>query len=171
MADSLDVGFNPVPAAERVARWHAIVKSRLIILTLLAIASVALWFFRRSWLSEFSWLLGFMAVASVIWIAAAWLLWYVSKKDLKALEEGIALSLTYQGVALRGQQIAWEEVTRVVARSGGPWRSPLLIVEHRNLPSLSLPLDYLDRSPGELDNAIRAFTRGRLGLDLSGIGV
>ena len=171
MADGLDVGFNPVPAAERVARWHAIVKSRLIILALLALGSIALWSLRRSWLSEFSWLISFMVAASLIWIVAAWVLWYVSKKDLKALGEGVALSLTYQSVSLRGQQIAWEDVTRVAARSGGPWRSPLLVVECQNAPSVSLPLDYLDRTPGELDNAIRAFSRGRVGVDLSGVGV
>lgn len=171
MNEELRVGFNPVPAAERVARWDAIVRSRLITLGIVAAGAVALWFFKRSWLVSFWYIAAFVVAAAVVWIVGALVLGMMARKDLAALDEGTAMVISRQGVSLRGTDIPWADVTAIKTRSQGPWRSPNLLVQRTTGGSFALPLEYLDRSGGELDNAVRAYSNGRYGVDLSGAGI
>lgn len=171
MNEELHVGFNPVPAAERVARWDAIVRSRLITLAIVAAGAVALWFFKRSWLQQFWYLALLVVVAAVVWIIGALVLGGMARKDLAGLDDGAAMVISRTGVQVRGTDIPWADVTAIRTRAGMPGRSPGLLVQRTTGGSFALPLDYLDRSGGELDNAVRAYSNGRFGVDLSGTGV
>lgn len=170
MNEALQVGFNPVPAAERVARWSAIIHSRLIQLGVVGAILVALWFLKRSWLETFWYLALITIVLGVAWILGATALWWLAKRDLAALPEGPAMTIGRDGVTARGEHTPWSDVTALRTRAQGPWRSPLLLVERRTGAPVRLPLDYLDRTGGELDNAVRAYSQGRLGVDLTGAG-
>lgn len=171
MNEALQVGFNPVPAAERVARWHAMIRARLIALGLVAAAAVALWFLRRDWLGEFWYLVAVAVVVTVGWIIGAAVLWFLAKRDVVRLGEGVALVLDRRGIAVRETQVPWERLKAFTTKATSPWRSTLLVVESLDGERLLLPLDYLDRTPGELDNAARAYSAGRFGLDMAGVGV
>ena len=67
--------------------------------------------------------------------------------------------------------VPWEQVAAVVGRGRSLGRGPSLVVTRHDGPAWSVPLSFLDAQAGTIDNAIRVFSGGRKGLDISGLSL
>lgn len=166
--DEFVVSFNPVPAAERVARWHGRLRTQLIMLVVLAVlgfGAMAILGPDTIPLTSVIIIVSLTLVAAVVDIVMI----NVAKRDLTALGEGAALVVDRFGIQVRDVRLGWAEVAGWSTKNS-PWRSPQLVVRRLDGTSLALPLDYLDHRVADIDGAVRAFSGGRQGVDLSGLG-
>lgn len=172
MSDGLQIHHNPVPAAERVARWHGVVRSRMIMLAISVALSVAIYLWQRQNVNGLGLvLLVLWNLVPLVWLVVGIVYGQVAKRDLAAVGEGRALRISREGVTTERLDLPWSDVAGLTAKTRGPGRSPLLVVSATDGRTDAVALDYLDVLPSQIDDAVRAFTSGRLGLDLSATGV
>ena len=97
MADELVIGYNPMPATQRVAHFRAMIRSRLIWFALAVVICVAIYVWQRQHLDGLSTValfvmgLGFSAV----WVGSAVVGHLAAKRSLDSIGEASS-SITHQ---------------------------------------------------------------------------
>ncbi|HEX2856671.1 MAG TPA: hypothetical protein VHO26_04200 [Propionibacteriaceae bacterium] len=173
MTDEFRVAYNPVPTAGRVAELSARLK-RSVLNGLLSLAFwLVVFFWQRDRSPGVAW--GILVVGLLVSLAlfagtaAAWVL---ARRDLAGVGTGDAMVVDREGITgipAGGEpvRIPWEEVAGVLGRGRSLGRGPNLVVTRHDGPAWSVPLSFLDAQAGTIDNAIRVFSGGRKGVDLS----
>lgn len=94
-----------------------------------------------------------------------------ASREARRIIPGWVLEINPGGLVLasrpEGEAIAWERVRSVHVRSAIRVPGPRLVVEWDEDSSWRVPLVEVDFRPQDLDSALRAFSRGRFGLDLT----
>ena len=93
-----------------------------------------------------------------------------AKQDLASLGQGVALYIDGTGVEfVHPEQVraCWAEITALKI-SGRSWGAgPRLRLEVSGQEVTSIPISFLDATPGAIDSAARARSMGRIGVDAS----
>ncbi len=171
MADELVIGYNPMPATQRVAHYRALVRSRLIWFGIAIAICIGIYVWQRANLDGVSTValfvmgLGFSAV----WVVIAFLGLAAAKRSLDSIGQGTAVTVDRLGIDVTGQRTEWAQVARVTTARGRLGVGPDLVVTDAAGSSHTVPLSYLDTLPGTLDSAIRAYSAGQHWLDTSGL--
>ncbi|MDR1512810.1 MAG: hypothetical protein LBS56_04900 [Propionibacteriaceae bacterium] len=169
-ADEVVVQYNPVPAAERVAHYSGLVRTRIIWLGVGALICLGIWALQREQLDRGSTLalFGVGVGYSFVWLAMGLVGFVRARRVLHSIGQGVALRIARWGIDIHGATVPWGAVRAVRAH-----RRPLsafgpdLIVEAATGERRSLPWLYLDTLPGTVDAAVQAYTGGARSLDVS----
>ena len=173
MAQELVVGYNPLPAAERVAHYQGLVRSRLIWLGIGVVLLLALWFWLRDQLDvvQTIWMFVIGLAFSGIWLVLAIVLYLSARRGMDRINaiQGYAIRVDPQGIEVAGKTVAWPDVAGIatVRTLGG---QPRLTLRDTAGSTTSVPITFLDTLPGTLDSAIRAYSRGTQWIDTSKLG-
>ncbi len=174
MASELVVAYNPMPAAERVAHYQGVLRSRLIWLGVGVVVLLGIWFWQRQVLTTVQTVLLFVLGLSFsgVWAIIAAVLYGKAKRQLAEVNriEGSAMRIDGQGITVSDRLIAWPQVGKISTARGALGAGPVLTISDLSGSSQTVPLAHLDALPGTIDNAIRAFSGGRHWLDTSGLG-
>ncbi|MDR1213575.1 MAG: hypothetical protein LBK54_05745 [Propionibacteriaceae bacterium] len=170
MSEELTVGFNPMPAAERVAYYSGLVRSRLIWLIVAVAICGVIWAWQQLDLARGLQLLMIGLAYSAIWLVAALAGLINSRRLLKSIGQGIAVRVGHWGIDLLGGVLPWADVTKVSTTRGRFGSGPRLDVHSASGEVRRLPFMYLDTMPGTIDAAVRAYSRGTRWLDTSRLG-
>ncbi|MDR1808130.1 MAG: hypothetical protein LBR33_09505 [Propionibacteriaceae bacterium] len=168
-ADEVRIHYNPMPAAERVAHYTGLVRTRLLWLGVAAAICLGFWFISRAQLDRATTIALFAAGVgySVVWLVMAVVGLVRSRRILRSIGQGIAVRIGRWGIDIHGAAVPWTAVTAVRARrhrfSG---YGPDLAVE-TTAGTKSLPWLFLDTLPGTVDAAVQAYTAGARRLDIS----
>jgi hypothetical protein len=173
MAQELVVGYNPLPAAERVAHYQGLVRSRLIWLGIGVVLLLAMWFWLRDQLDTVQtiWMFVIGLAFSGIWLVLAIVLYLSARRQMDKINaiQGYAIRVDPQGIEVAGKTVAWPDVAGIatVRTLGG---QPRLTLRDTAGSATSVPITFLDTLPGTLDSAIRAYSRGTQWIDTSKLG-
>ena len=177
MTDEFRVAYNPVPTAARVAALSARLKRSV----LNGVLSLAFWvvvfWWQRDRSPGLAWgILGLGLVVSLALFAGTAAAWLVARRDLAGVGTGDAIVIdadAITGIRPGGGavRIPWEQVSAVVGRGRSLGRGPDLVIARHDGPAWSVPLSFLDAQAGTIDNAIRVFSGGRKGIDLSDLSL
>ncbi len=174
MAQELVVGYNPLPAAERVAHYQGLVRSRLIWLGIGVVLLLGLWFWLRDQLDvvQTIWLYVIGLAFSGIWLVMAVVLYVGARRALDRINaaKGYAVRVDPQGIEVAGKRVAWPDVAGIATVRGPLRASARLTLRDSTGASVSVPITFLDTLPGTLDSAIRAYSRGSQWIDTSKLG-
>jgi hypothetical protein len=174
MAQELVVGYNPLPAAERVAHYQGLVRSRLIWLGIGVVLLLLLWFWMRDQLdaAQTIWMFVIGLAFSGIWLVLAIVLYFSAKRGLDRINatQGYAIRVDPQGIEVAGKTVAWPEVAAIATVRRGLRGQPQLTLRDTAGVTSSVPITFLDTLPGTLDSAIRAYSRGSQWIDTSKLG-
>lgn len=165
------MGFSPVRAAERVARWHGKLRTQLLLVALAVICAlgVAMWRgFRLPLMGAV--LLVILVVVPLAFAIGDAVMLAIAKRDLASVGEGDALVVGRSGVTARDVTAPWASIRRLSTRPGGVLRSSLLVVETEQ-GATTLPLDFVDRPLAEIDHAVRQASSGRVAVEISPLEV
>jgi hypothetical protein len=174
MAQELVVGYNPLPAAERVAHYQGLVRSRLIWLGIGVGLLLLLWLWLRDQLdtAQTVWMFVLGLAFSGIWLVIAIVLYFGAKRGLDRINaaQGYAIRVDPQGIEVAGKTVAWPEVAAIATVRRGLRGQPQLTLRDTAGVTSSVPITFLDTLPGTLDSAIRAYSRGSQWIDTSKLG-
>jgi hypothetical protein len=174
MAQELVVGYNPLPAAERVAHYQGLVRSRLIWLGIGVVLLLGLWFWLRDQLDvvQTIWLYVIGLAFSGIWLVMAVILYVGARRALDRINatKGYAVRVDTQGIEVAGKQVAWPDVASIATVRPPLGGSARLMLRDSAGAAVSVPITFLDTLPGTLDSAIRAYSRGTQWIDTSKLG-
>lgn len=171
MPDELVIGYNPMPATQRVAHFRALIRSRLLWFGLAIVICVAIYVWQRENLDAVSTValfvmgLGFSAV----WVVVALVRYLAAKRSLDSIGQGTAVTVDRGGIEVSGARTDWAQVAKVGTSRGRLGLGPDLVVTDVAGTTRTVPLSYLDTLPGTLDSAIRAYSAGRQWLDTTGL--
>lgn len=167
MLQKLEIHHSTTRAAERVARWHNVVRSRLAMLVLLIILSGSIYFWQRQKINGLGIIMLFLVCAvALVWFVIAIVWNSIAKRDLATVGEGVALTLDPVGVKVSDWVKPWHEIAHLKTRSRGLGRSPELLITAVDGQYRTLYLQHLDVMPSQIDDAVRAWTNGRIHLEL-----
>ncbi len=174
MEAELVVGYNPLPAAERVAHYRQAVRSRLVWLLVGLVVVMVIYVWQRDVLDAVATALLFVVGLgfAVAWLALSTVQWWLARRQLSRVNtvQGVALRISVEGIEIADRQLPWESIARVHTAKGPPGAGVQLAVTDSEGQTSTVPLTYLDSMPGTLDSAVRAYSGGRRWLDTSGLG-
>lgn len=174
MAQELVVGYNPLPAAERVAHYQGLVRSRLMWLGIGVVLLLGLWFWLRDQLDvvQTIWLYVIGLAFSGLWLVIAVVLYVRARRALDRINatQGYAVRVDTQGIEVAGKRVAWPDVSTIATVRGPLGGYARLLLRDSAGASVSVPITFLDTLPGTLDSAIRAYSRGTQWIDTSKLG-
>lgn len=166
---SYPVLTNPEPAVVRWRMFRSRAISRAVSIGVSLLIWGAIWYFTRDALwPGFWWFFGFSVGLSSVLLVWALTFTFMAKRELRALHEGLALGLGQDGIFLDGP-VPWEAIRAFVVKPGRFQGSAKLVVVSKAGTWRTLPLQWLDRTPSGLDNAVRALSGNRLAIDLDPI--
>ncbi|WP_203568181.1 hypothetical protein [Aestuariimicrobium ganziense] len=166
------VGHSTVSSAGRVARSQAMLKRTFFSLALfLGIVVVLQFVSDQGWTARS--ILVSLIPGLVIW--AAFLVWRLvslrsARADLARVGSGEAFRIDHAGIHLAdsGQVVGWGQISELKAEGSLRGAGPLLVLDHAG-GRYQVPLSFLDTLPGTIDSALRAYSGGRRGLNLSNL--
>lgn len=171
MQDALIVGFSPVAAAHQVAALRSGLRRRLISGVIsLAIWGALLWWQQNLFGDKWWWWLVISAAITIAIVVVMVVRLVLANRRLGRIGQGEAFRIGREGLLVdpaAPRLLAWNDITAVKAAGGSADAGAKLVVEHGNGPSYEVPLMCLDTMPGTLDGALRAYSAGRKGLDVS----
>ncbi|MDR0959752.1 MAG: hypothetical protein LBM23_05260 [Propionibacteriaceae bacterium] len=172
MPQQLLVGYVSMPAAERVAYYSGLVRSRLIWLGVGVIICLLILVWQWSSMTTGYRIALFIAGLgySLIWLVIALVGWSSAKAHLRNIGQGIALTVGQRGVWINQKTIPWDEIAAISIRRARAAAGPVLVVATTAGEKESMPFLYLDVVPATIDSAIRAYSHNTRSLDLSKIG-
>lgn len=172
------VGYTPVPAAGRVAQAESLMRRALLSVVIYMVLAVVMWIFLREQLGLRAFLLGGVPAAVIVLGFVVWrfLALRSARSALGRVPAGEALRIDHRGVHVDGTAdgsrtpatFAWSSISDIRAGGKRTGAGPDLVIEHPG-GQWSVPLSWLDTLPGTIDSAVRAYSGGRRGLDLSGM--
>lgn len=165
--------YDPMPAQQRVQRWRRMVRSRLISLVLSVVLMGILFVWQRQQLMTHP-VPTFIVYALVLLSAVGWLVgtliaYRLARRAAAGVGEGVAIHIDRVGLEFAGRRLAWGQVGGL-ATVKGRWPSgPLLQLTRSDGAAVAVPLEQLAVLPASLDGAVRAFSGGRFGVDLTAL--
>lgn len=168
------VNYTPVAMAQRAAKFRAKGRARLISLVIQVLITVALYFwFKPATDDWFFWLLVAGLAYSVLLVVVSFVKMVRSRTATSRVENRPALKVNPAGLVLAtsaaGEVVSWEELTSLKGVNKYFNPGPRLAFQWGDGRKWSVPIILLDALPGTIDQAIRAYSRGRFGLDLSAV--
>jgi hypothetical protein len=172
LAGEVHIRYNPVPAAERVAHYRALIRTRLFWLAIAVGCCAAFWlFYARSFGLSKGHIAALWASGcgfSVVWLAMALVGYLRSRRVLARMGQGLAVRIGRWGVDLHGVALGWQDIAQVAARRHRlAAAGPDLVVRTTRGETYKLPWLFLDTLPGTVDAAVQAYTSGVHRLDIS----
>lgn len=167
----LVVSYDPGPLTEKVERRRHLIRSRLISLAI-TIALLALIY---AWQREAMQGAGFVIIFAVVlgvslaWLAASIVLFVLAKREMRTIGSGVAIRVGPLGIQVAGLGAPWSQVAAIDTTKGGIDRGPRLRLTLTDGRHAEVPLDQVTVFPATLDSAVRAFSAGRHGVDLSAV--
>lgn len=172
------VGYSSVPAAGRVARAQANLRRSYLSIVIFVVLSVVSWLLLKGTISFGQWLLGGIPALVLVLAFVVWKLLDLraARASLRRVPAGHALQIAHQGITVSAdpsgrtqpQLLDWARLGDIRAAGSKLGAGPDLVIEHPDA-TWTAPLSYLDQLPGTIDSALRAYSGGRRGLDLSGL--
>lgn len=171
----LPIVYDAQVVAARVAgeRGRVILNGVSTGITVAGLAGVLLYvWLARQWVFDdvfgmLTWFLSFSAVIGSM-ILVARLVWLSRlRAELRAVGEGVALVVSAWGIGSAEGDAAWDDIAHVAATRGRIGRGYRLRVERVDGSAFDFPLEGLGILPGTLDAAVRAYSAGRHGVDLT----
>lgn len=176
------VGYSPVRAAGRVARAESLMRRAVLSVAIYLGISAIVWWTTRNQISftQFLWggVIGAVLVLGfIIW---RWVELRSARRSLGRVPAGEAVRIDHRGLHLDGDAepgshdgrvpttFDWSGLKDIRAAGTKVGAGPNMVIEHQE-GAWEVPLSYLDTLPGTIDSAIRAYSGGRRGLDLSGL--
>lgn len=181
------VGYTPVRMANQVASMGVKLRSMVLSTLFSALIWTAIWWWQRAnWGAPWLLLVGYaVSLLGIVWAVIQLV---AARRALRRIPTGEALRLTADGMVthtVQGERVElnWDEARQIgvwghevgagprikvkVARTTQPKR----FWQKASSPAVAweMPLYYLDALPGTIDGAIRAFSQGRHGLDVTGL--
>jgi hypothetical protein len=167
----LVVSYDPGPLTEKVERRRHLIRSRLVSLAI-TIALLALIY---AWQREAMQGAGFVIIFAVVlgislaWLAATIVLFVLAKREMRTIGSGVAIRVGPPGIQVAGLGAPWSQVAAIDTTKGGIDRGPRLRLRLIDGRHAEVPLDQVTVFPATLDTAVRAFSAGRHGVDLSAV--
>lgn len=167
------VSHSPVAMAKRAGGLRAKLLPSWLGLIFSVALSVAWYLWQRPTASDLlTWLLVASVVASAVRVVVNIVMLRRARIATSRIPLGPAFKIEPEGMVLAtcpgGERVAWERITAVHGVdkffSPGP-RFEVLWDGGR----FEVPIIELDAAPSTIDSAMRAYSRGRFGLDLSGV--
>ena len=168
------VGLTPLPTAARVAQKRGALRWRIISTVIsLAILAVLVLTIGRDWSRE--WTIAMV----VLWVgsSAFWLVISVvglqrAKRDLARIHDGVAFYLDPHGIEFvepPHPRVRWDDVSALRLVGGGFGAGPAVALEVDGGRVAAVPLSFLDASASVIDSAVRAYSLGRVHLDVTAL--
>ena len=104
---------------------------------------------------------------SVVWTAVVLVLFLRSRAELRRVPPGVAVRMGRPGVVVANAFARWPDVTALEVVPGGLGRADRLRLRTAGGATGVVPLDQVVVHPATLDGTARAYSAGRLGVDLS----
>lgn len=138
----------------------------------LAFCVLVLLFWSSDWSPAMKWgLIGVWLGLSLVWLIISIVGFARAKRDLALIEQGPALVISPAGIRLhapRERQLGWHEISSVRVAGMSLGAGPDLVIGGEEELG-RVPLSFLDALPGSIDSALRAYSLGRVSLDLSSL--
>lgn len=168
------VNYTPVAMAQRAANFRAKGRARLVGLAIQILITVGLYFWFEPATSDwFFWLLAAGVVYSLVLVVVPFVKMRRARTATSRVENQPALKVSPAGLLLatrpEGEMVSWEELTSLKGVNKFFCPGPQLAFCWGDGRRWSVPIILLDALPGTIDQAIRAYSRGRFGLDLSAV--
>ena len=173
--DELFVEYTAEPAADRAGRWRRMLILRLVSLGITVVVLVALFLWQREQVVANP--VPYIVVYSLVlligigWAVGTFFGYRRVRRDLTSIPSGLALRVGRSGLELAGQWQAWSDVAAIRSAKGRWPAGPLLEVARTDGSSVATPLEQISVLPATLDTALRAYSAGRQGLDLSSLDI
>lgn len=166
---SYPVLVNPAPAVDRwrIQRRRVVARSISMGISVL-IWAVIWWFNRENLWAGFWWFLGISLGISGGLLGWSIVRMVLARRSVNALHEGLALGLGRDGIFLEGP-VPWSAIRAFLVKPAGMGPSATLVVVSKAGTWRTVPLQLLDQTPAAVDNAVRALSGNRLGIDLAPI--
>jgi hypothetical protein len=167
----LVVAYDPGPVGQKVARRGRLVRSRLISLGITIAVLLLIYVWRREDLQGTGFIIICAVVlgASLIWLLATIVLYFLAKREVSTIGNGIAIRIGPPGIQVSDLAASWPQVAAVDTIKGGLARGPRLHLTLTDGRQSVVPLDQVSVFPATLDSTVRAFSAGRHGVDLSAL--
>lgn len=171
-SEALVVGYNPVHTAGRMARAQTRLRRSLVTVGFIVVLNIVLWFVYGQDQGARVFLLGAIPSAIIVIGLIVWRLIVLrsAREALADVGSGEAFRIDHGGITViqgdKRQPISWDTIREVKAEGSSTGSGPNFVVEHSQ-GRYAVPLSFLDALPGTIDGAMRAYSGGRRGLDLS----
>jgi len=170
--NELIIGYNPMPAAQRVALLARGIRGRLAWVGIALVVCIWIYLWQRNSLTPtmVAWLFGAGLGYSLIWLIMSIIQWGRAKSALSSIAPGVAARIDRQGIWLQGVFLPWPAIAQIVARSRRFSMAPRLQIIGLDGQRYRLDLGELDIMPGTIDASIRTFSGGTHSIDTSKLG-
>jgi hypothetical protein len=167
----LVVTYDPGPVGQKVARRRRLVRSRLVSLSITIAVLLLIYVWRREDLQGAGFIIICVLVlgASLIWLLATIVLYFLAKREVNTIGSGIAIRIGPPGIQVADLAASWPQVAAVDTIKGGLARGARLRLTLTDGRQAVVPLDQVSVFPATLDSTVRAFSAGRHGVDLSAL--
>jgi len=174
MPERFAAGLTPLPTAARVTQQRSALRWRIISTVISAVVlGLVIYFLGRDW--PRTWTIVVVALwtaSSVFWLVVSAVGLANAKRDLAAIQEGVAFYLDGRGVEFVtpvAARVPWENVSalRLVGRQ--PGAGPSVSLEADGAHIAKVPVSFIDAAPEIIDSAARAYSLGRVHLDTSAL--
>jgi len=169
--EELAVPWDPTKAQERLTRRRRMLISRLISLAITVAVVIGLYLWQRRE-AEGPALLVISAVVvaiSLAWVVGSAIGYRWARRERAEVGEGLALRVGRPGIELAGLFAPWPDVAELTAVRGRVGASPRLRLTTTSGTQASVAWDQIDLYPATLDSAVRAYSAGRTGVDLTAL--
>ncbi len=166
----LAVPYDDAGPIATVTKRRRAVRGRIVSLVITAALAVVIYLWQRAAFGPALWVFYGVALAiSSGWLLVAYLAYRQARTDLDRMGQGIAVRIDRVGVTVAGVSARWSEVTALTTVAGGLGRGPALRLEWTGGPPGQVPLDQIPTFPATLDTTARAYSAGRVGVDLGAL--
>ncbi|GAB3622707.1 hypothetical protein GCM10027418_07890 [Mariniluteicoccus endophyticus] len=177
MMPTTPIAYDPSVVEERLSNQRRrIIGSAAGILTPLVIGALMTGYFftlgrgqMPDGALESLWTIAGIGSAISVLLTIAYALWRWRTTRLR-VAPGLAMQLSPLGIEVEQAQIPWSAVTRMDTVWSRTGEGHLLRISHTGGPPVELPFESLGIKPGSLDSAVRAYSDGRVSIDLSAFG-
>lgn len=166
--EELVLTYDPTAATGRLRDRRRRFLSRVFSLAITLGLMVAFYIWQREQFRGAAlWLVyGIVLAISLGFAVFALLAWLQARKIVAGLGQGIALRIGRPGVEIAGTYVPWDGLASLAVRKGKLGHGSQFTVTGVDGRRLAVPLDQLDVFPATLDSTARAYSGGRLGVDL-----
>lgn len=168
------VSYSPVAMAKRAAGIRKrLDRTAIVSIFSLLITGAFYYFFRPEPTTVFFWLLVANAVYTVTRVIVLFVQLKRARKATAQVPLGPAFQIDDEGLVAstvpEGERIGWEQVVSVAGVNKVFSPGPRIEIRWDTDRSWSVPIIVLDAPVSSIDSALRAFSLGRFGLDLSSV--
>ena len=174
MAGGMMVSYSPVAMAQRAARFRSLLFRQWLGVAISLAISVVWWLiFSHELYSLLFWLLIFSVAWSLLRVLITIVKLRRARKTTSQVPLGPAFQIDNDGLVLstvpEGERVGWPDVRLIKGRNKFFNPGPRIEFAWGSDRTWSVAIIVLDAAPSVIDSALRAFSLGRFGLDLSAV--